>query len=104
MHTPEHSGMQLLGQHDLGGHGNCGEGTALLCRGGRRFLYLAHEDGPENFSVLDVTDPTEPRERAGPRCRLPQAALVRRRQPREVTADHPRRGGGVYILQFEGQS
>jgi hypothetical protein len=61
MHTLECSGMRLLGQHDLGGHGNCGEGTALLCRGGKRYLYLAHEDGPENFSVLDVTDPTEPR-------------------------------------------
>jgi hypothetical protein len=53
--------MRLLGQHDLDGHGNCGEGTALLCRAGRRYLYLAHESGPVNFSVLDVTDPTTPR-------------------------------------------
>jgi hypothetical protein len=61
MPATECSGMQWLGQHDLGGHGNCGEGTALLCRGGKRYLYLAHEDGPQNFSVLDVTDPTTPR-------------------------------------------
>jgi hypothetical protein len=53
--------MRLLGQHDLGGHGNCGEGTALMCRGRTRYLYLAHENGPVNFSVLDVTDPTAPR-------------------------------------------
>ncbi len=53
--------MRLLGQHDLDGHGNCGEGIALLEAGGRRYLYLAHESGPANFSVLDVTDPTAPR-------------------------------------------
>src|SRR6266705_2738306 len=54
-------GMRYLGRHDLGGHGNCGEGIALLERGGRRYLYLAHERGPANFSVLDVTDPRAPR-------------------------------------------
>ena len=53
--------MRYLSQHDLGGHGNCGEGIAVLERGGRRYLYLAHERGPANFSVLDVTDPTAPR-------------------------------------------
>jgi hypothetical protein len=52
--------MRYLGRHDLGGHGNCGEGIAVLERGGRRYLYLAHERGPANFSVLDVTDPTAP--------------------------------------------
>ena len=29
----ECSGMRYLGQHDLAGHGTCGEGTALLERG-----------------------------------------------------------------------
>jgi len=53
--------MRLLGRHGLDGHGNCGEGTALLEHGGRRYLYLAHEQGPVNFSVLDVTDPRAPR-------------------------------------------
>jgi hypothetical protein len=57
----ESQGMRLLGRHDLAGRGNCGEGTALLEHGGRRYLYLAHEQGPVNFSVLDVTDPTAPR-------------------------------------------
>lgn len=61
MRPVECSGMRLLGQHDLGGRGNCGEGTALLERAGRRYLYLAHERGPGNFSVLDVTDPAAPR-------------------------------------------
>ena len=56
----ECSGMRFLGHHGLGGNGNCGEGTALLERGGRRYLYLAHENGPANFSVLDVTDPRVP--------------------------------------------
>jgi hypothetical protein len=56
----ECSGMRLLGHNDLGGHGNCGEGTALLCRDGKRYLYLAHEVGPVNFSVLDFTEPTAP--------------------------------------------
>jgi len=53
--------MRFLGQDDLAGRGNCGEGIALLERGGRRYLYIAHERGPANFSVLDVTDPTAPR-------------------------------------------
>jgi hypothetical protein len=57
----ESQGMRLLGRHDLAGRGHCGEGTALLEHGGRRYLYLAHEQGPVNFSVLDVTDPTAPR-------------------------------------------
>lgn len=52
--------MRWLGQHDLGGRGNCGEGTALLCRAGQRYLYVAHESGPANFSVLDVTNPGQP--------------------------------------------
>jgi hypothetical protein len=56
----ETRGMRFLGQHGLAGHGNCGEGTALLERGGRRYLYVAHERGPVNFSVLDVTDPRVP--------------------------------------------
>src|SRR5215468_7716848 len=53
-------GMRYLGGHDLGGHGACGEGIALLERGGRRYLYLAHERAPVNFSVLDVSDPRAP--------------------------------------------
>ena len=57
---PEASHLQLLGHDDLGGLG-CGEGTALLRRDGRSYLYVAHERGPGNFSVVDVTDPRQPR-------------------------------------------
>jgi hypothetical protein len=60
MPSVEGNGMRLLGRHDLAGHGDCGEGIALLEHGGRRYLYLAHERGPVNFSVLDVTDPRAP--------------------------------------------
>ncbi|MBO0802424.1 MAG: hypothetical protein J2P25_05045 [Nocardiopsaceae bacterium] len=56
----ESYGMRLLGQHDLAGRGHCGEGIALLPRAGRKYLYVAHERGPVNFSVLDVTDPASP--------------------------------------------
>jgi hypothetical protein len=61
MRAAERSGMRLLGQHDLAGRGNCGEGLALLHRAGRKYLYVAHEREPVNFSVLDVTDTTGPR-------------------------------------------
>ena len=57
---PEASHLQLLGHDDLGGLG-CGEGTALLRRDGRSYLYVAHERGPGNFSIVDVTDPRQPR-------------------------------------------
>jgi hypothetical protein len=61
MQMLEVSGMRFLSHHDLGGFGTCGEGTALLERGGRRYLYIANERGPVNFTVADVTDPREPR-------------------------------------------
>jgi hypothetical protein len=60
MRAAEASGMRLLSQHDLAGHGHCGEGIALLRRADRKYLYIANERGPVNFSVLDVTDPTTP--------------------------------------------
>ncbi|MGH9087685.1 MAG: LVIVD repeat-containing protein [Acidimicrobiales bacterium] len=61
MDEPEANHLQLLGHDDLCGTGNCGEGTALLRREGRSYLYIAHERGPVNFSVVDVTDPRTPR-------------------------------------------
>ena len=57
----ESKGMTLLGHHDLAGHGTCGEGTAMLACHGRKYLYVANEKGPVNFSVVDVTDPRAPR-------------------------------------------
>ena len=53
--------IRLLGHHDLGGFGNGGEGLGLQqMHDGRRILYIAHESAPKNFSVVDVTDPTQP--------------------------------------------
>ena len=49
--------MRLLGHHDLGGFGNCGEGMAIqLARDGRRVIWLGHESAPKNFTAVDVTD------------------------------------------------
>ena len=54
--------MRLVGHNDLGGFGNGGEGLGLQrTRDGRRVLYIAHESAPKNFTVVDVTDPTQPR-------------------------------------------
>jgi hypothetical protein len=38
--------LRCLSRHDLGGQGRCGEGIAVLEHGGRRYLYLAHEQPP----------------------------------------------------------
>lgn len=60
--SAESQNMRLLSHHDLGGFGNGGEGLALQkARNGRRILYIAHESAPKNFTVLDVTDPRDPR-------------------------------------------
>ena len=54
--------MRLLGHHDLDGFGRCGEGIALQALpDGRRILYIAHETGPKDFSVVDVSDVADPR-------------------------------------------
>ena len=53
--------MRLLAHHDLGGAPNCGEGMAMkVMPDGRRYLFVAHEHPPMDFSVLDVTDPRRP--------------------------------------------
>src|ERR1035441_933785 len=90
VHPLECRGMRYLGRHHMAGHGNCGEGTALLERGGARYLYIAHERGPVNFSVLDVTDPRAPRLLAQPT--LPHgvaAACVRIRGPSRTRSCWP---------------
>jgi hypothetical protein len=54
--------MKLVSHHDLAGFGNVGEGIALQqCPGGQRLLYLAHESSPKDVSVVDVTDPANPK-------------------------------------------
>src|SRR6266508_1697026 len=58
---PASSNMRLLGHCDLNGFGNGGEGLSLQqTRDGRRFLYIAHESAPKNFTVVEVTDPRSP--------------------------------------------
>jgi hypothetical protein len=53
--------LKLLAQHDLGGAPNAGEGIAMkVTPDGRRILYVAHENPPIDFSILDVTDPSSP--------------------------------------------
>jgi hypothetical protein len=53
--------MRLIGHHDLDGFGNGGEGMGLQqTKDGRRFMYIAHESAPKNFTVVEVTDPREP--------------------------------------------
>lgn len=58
--SAEARSLRLLGHDDLGGRGNCGEGIGLLARGDRRYAYIAHESGPVNFSIVDVSDPRHP--------------------------------------------
>lgn len=53
--------MTLLGHHDLAGRGNGGEGLGLHAKNGKRYFYIAHERGPVNFSILDVTNPRDPK-------------------------------------------
>jgi len=53
--------MTLLAHHELGGFGGMGEGIGMQkTADGRRILWLAHESGPKNFTVVDVTDPKNP--------------------------------------------
>ena len=59
--SASYKNMRLLAQDTLGGFGNGGEGFAMrLTESGRRILYVAHEEGPKCFSVLDVTRPSSP--------------------------------------------
>jgi hypothetical protein len=59
--TAEARNMRLVGHDTLNGFGNGGEGMALQkTRDGRRVMYIAHESAPKNFTVVDVSDPTEP--------------------------------------------
>jgi hypothetical protein len=54
--------MRIVGHTDLNGRGNGGEGLALTrARDGRRILFLAHESAPVCFSVVDVTNTSQPK-------------------------------------------
>src|SRR5437764_3735470 len=54
----ESHNMRLIGHHDLDGFGNGGEGLGIQrTKDGRRFIYIAHESAPKNFTVVEITDP-----------------------------------------------
>jgi hypothetical protein len=55
------SNIELVGQTNLNGHGDGGEGLAIQqWPDGRRWLYLAHEAQQTCLSVVDVTRPEAP--------------------------------------------
>lgn len=58
--TPDMKNLRLVGHSDLNGAGKGGEGLALKQYGSKKVLFLAHESGPECFSVVDVTSPAKP--------------------------------------------
>ena len=57
---PDRSNLEIVGHSDLLGAGKGGEGLALKEQDGKRYLYLAHESGPQCFSIVDVTNPSKP--------------------------------------------
>ncbi len=58
--VPDRMNLRLLGNTTLNGAGKGGEGLALKQYGARKVLFLAHESGPQCFSVVDVTAPAHP--------------------------------------------
>ena len=57
----EHN-LKLIGRNNLGGAPNAGEGIAIkFAKDGRRIMYCSHENPPMCFSVLDVSDPRDPK-------------------------------------------
>jgi hypothetical protein len=58
--VPDRMNVQMVGHSTLNGAGKGGEGLALKQYGSRKVLFLAHESGPQCFSVVDVTQPASP--------------------------------------------
>jgi len=62
MSEAESRNMRLLAHNNLNGRGNGGEGMALQqTTDGRRVLYIAHERAPTFLSIVDVSEPHNPR-------------------------------------------
>jgi hypothetical protein len=58
----EASNMRIIGHSNLNGVGKGGEGLALRQYPiGQRVLFLAHESAPMCLSVIDVTNPEDPK-------------------------------------------
>ncbi len=58
--APDALNLKLIGHTDINGAGKGGEGLALKQSGNKTILFLAHESGPQCFSVIDVTNPAKP--------------------------------------------
>lgn len=58
--APDRMNVRLVGHSTLNGAGKGGEGLALKNYGSKKILFLAHESGPQCFSVIDVTNPAKP--------------------------------------------
>ena len=58
--VPDRVNLRVVGHTDINGAGKGGEGLALKQYGSRTVLFLAHESGPQCFSVIDVTVPAKP--------------------------------------------
>ncbi len=53
--------LKLIGHTYMGQHPNGGEGIAIKATpGGRRIMYIANENPPGGWNILDVTDPANP--------------------------------------------
>lgn len=52
--------LKLIAHHTLGDYSNLGEGMAVKVEGDRRYLYAANERSPGAFSILDVSEPSNP--------------------------------------------
>ena len=57
---PDRTNLELVGHSTLNDAGKGGEGLALKQYGSRKILFLAHESGPQCFSVVDVTSSADP--------------------------------------------
>ena len=57
---PDRMNLELVGHSTLNDAGKGGEGLALKQYGSRKILFLAHESGPQCFSIVDVTSSADP--------------------------------------------
>lgn len=107
---PDRMNLRLAGHSTLNGVGKGGEGLALKRYGSKEFLFLAHESGPQCFSVVDVTSPAKPVvvkqvpvEAEYVRCNslgLSGDILVVARQTRKVGQPH----GGIVVYDVSEAS
>jgi len=108
--VPDEMNLRLVGHSTLNGVGKGGEGLALKRYGSKEILFLAHESGPQCFSVVDVTSAAQPMvvkqvpvEAEYVRCNslgLSGDILVVARQTQKVGQPH----GGIVIYDVSDAS